>query len=230
MRDSWRYAVWLLVSSFLCLPAAAENPIDYTYVDIEYGADSALEILGDSSDSDNGLALVGSWQWSDRFYLVARHSSNTYDLPFPQSSFDIEFYAAGLGYRHPIRTGQSPVDLVVILTIEHQNTDIITPLAATRLSGEGYGGQAGFRTLVTPQFEVGFFAYYSAYGELPSVPGYLDGLHLILSSAITLSDRFGLVVTYTTGELDYKLLPSFSAPVQVEVDRDDLLMGLRIRF
>ena len=230
MRRLTFIPVALLCVALAASESAAETPIDYSYLDIEYGIDSTIEMFGGSFDSDDGLAVTASWQIGERWYTLARYATNGYDLQL-RDKFYLEFLTAGAGYRYPIRQGETPIDLIVQITLEYHTTKIETPPTITKISDEGLGLRSGFRALITPHFEVGAFSYYIGYGDLPlKFADELDGLHFELTAALELSDRFTLVGTYLTGELDYPFLPGFEYPVQVEVDRDDLRLGLRFRF
>jgi len=217
----------LLAGLLGACPLFAQTPIDYSYVDIEYGIDSTIEMFGGSFDSDDGLAITGSWQFAERWYALTRYATNGYDLT-GRDGLGLEFVTAGVGYRHPIRQDQTPIDFIVQVNYEHQRTDIETTLARETLSDSGTGLRFGVRALITPHFEVGAFTYHIGYPYHGD--GNIDGLHFELTSTLSLTDRLGVTFTYLTGEIDYPFLPGFAAPVEVEVDRNDMRLGLRYRF
>ena len=59
---------------------------------------------------------------------------------------------------------------------------------------------------------------------------YLEGLFFELGAELSLTPRFGLTLTYLTGELDYNQLPGLERPEEVEVDRDEIRLGVRFHF
>ena len=50
----------LLVIAATAVSADDRQPLSYTFLDAEYAIDSAIEIYGDSSDSDNAWSVGGS--------------------------------------------------------------------------------------------------------------------------------------------------------------------------
>jgi hypothetical protein len=116
------------------------QPLSYTFVEAEYAIDSSIEIYGNSSDSDNAFAMGGSWQISRHFVLWGRFNSASYDLPNFGEHLNIQLGTIGAMYRIPIREGgNSPLDFLVGLSFEYQNTDILTQLGGETFSDPGMG-------------------------------------------------------------------------------------------
>ena len=114
----------LLIVLFLIAAAAVSaddrQPLSYTFVDAEYAIDSAIEIYGASSDSDNAWSIGGSWHFAHRFVLWGRYNSASYDLPNFGEHLNLKLGTIGVLFRLPIREGgNSPLDFVVGLSYEH---------------------------------------------------------------------------------------------------------------
>lgn len=224
-----------LVASLLLVASAAaadREPLGYTFVEAEYAIDSAIEIYGDSSDSDNAFAVGGSWQIFRGWVVWGRYNSASYDLPGFDESLNLKLGTLGALYRFPIREGgDSPLDVVAGLSFEYQSTDIATSIGGDSFSDPGIGLRTGVRAGIARHFEVAAYLYYYDYGVFgDGFRNYLDGLFFELGAELALSRRISLVGTYVTGELDYKHLPGIDRPVEVEVDRDEVRLGVRFNF
>ncbi len=208
------------------------RPLSYTYIEGEYAIDSSIEIYGDSSDSDNAFAIGGSWQISRHFVLWGRFNSTSYDLPGFGEHLNLKLGTLGAMYRVPIREGgDSPLDFLVGLSFEYQNTDILTQLGGESFSDPGIGFGAGIKAGIARHFDVTALLRYYDYGVFnEGFRNYLDGLFFELGAELGLSRRFSLTATYVTGEIDYLNLPGLSRPEEVEVDRDEVRLGVRFNF
>ncbi len=208
------------------------QPLNYTFVEAEYAIDSSVEIYGDSSDSDNAFALGGSWQVSRRFVLWGRFNSASYDLPNFGEHLNIQLGTLGAMYRIPIREGgSSPLDFLVGLSFEYQNTDILTELGGETFSDPGMGFGGGFKAGIARHFDLTAFLHYADFGVFSEgYRNYLDGLSFELGAELFLSRRFSLTAVYLTGEIDYVYLPGMERPEEVEVDRDEVRVGVRYNF
>jgi hypothetical protein len=135
-------------------------------------------------------------------------------------------------FRIPIREGgSSPLDFLVGGSLEHQNTDILTQLDEASFSDPGVGLELGVKAGVAPHFDITAFLHYYDYGIFnEGFRNYLDGIFFELGAELGLSRRFSLTATYVTGELDYQYLPGFERPFEVEVDRDEIRLGVRFYF
>jgi len=222
----------LIVGLAVSVAAADRQPLSYTYVEAEYAIDSAIEIYGDSSDSDNAFAVGGSWQISRHFVLWGRFNSTSYDLPGFGEHLNLDFGTIGAFYRLPIRDDQnSPLDLIAGLSFEYQNTDVSTQIGEANFSDPGLGLELGVRAGITRHFNVSAFLHYYDYGVFnEGFRNYLDGLFFELGAELALSRRFSLTATYLTGEMDYVDLPGLERPEEVEVDRDEIRLGVRFYF
>jgi hypothetical protein len=212
--------------------AADRQPLSYTFIDAEYAIDSAIEIYGDSSDSDNAFSIGGSWQLARRWVLWGRYNSASYDLPNFGEHLNLKLGTLGALYVFPIREGTtSPLDVVVGASFEYQNTDIATHLGGESFSDPGIGLRTGVRAGIARHFDVAAYLHYFDYGVFGrGFRKYLDGLFFELGAELQLTRRFSLIGTYLTGELDYYQLPGLDRPVEVEVDRDEVRLGVRFNF
>lgn len=208
------------------------QPLSYTYVEAEYAIDSSIEIYGNSSDSDNAFALGGSWQISRHFVLWGRFNSASYDLPNFGEHLNIQLGTIGAMYRIPIREGEnSPLDFLVGLSLEHQSTDILTQLGGEKFSDPGMGFGGGFKAGIAKHFDISAFLHYADYGVFgEGYRNYLDGLSFELGAELFLTKRLSLTAIYLTGEIDYVYLPGMERPEEVEVDRDEVRVGVRFNF
>lgn len=208
------------------------QPLSYTYVEAEYAIDSSIEIYGNSSDSDNAFAIGGAWQISRHFVLWGRFNSASYDLPNFGEHLNIQLGTLGAMYRIPIREGDnSPLDFLVGLSLEYQNTDILTELGGETFSDPGMGLSGGVRAGIAKHFDLSAFLHYADYGVFSEgYRNYLDGLSFELGAELFLSRRFSLTAIYLTGEIDYVYLPGMERPEEVEVDRDEVRVGVRFNF
>ena len=223
--------IGLLVLTTAAASAGDGRTLSYTYLDAEYAIDSAIEIYGDSSDSDNAFSLGGSWQVSERFVLWGRYGSSSYDLPDFGEHLNLTSATLGALVRFPIRGGDSPLDVLAGLSYEHLETDILTRLEDAVFSDSGLGLRAGVRAGLTPHFNVSAHLHYFDYGVFSEgFRNELDGLFFELGAELALTRRFSLIGTYLTGELDYVDLPGLERPVEVEVDRDEIRLGVRFTF
>ena len=227
----------IIISALVLLTASAtvaadRQPLNYTFLDAEYAIDSAIEIYGDSSDSDNAFSFGGSWQISRHFVLWGRYNSASYDLPNFGEHLNLKLGTIGALFRVPIREGgNSPLDFVVGLSFEHQNTDILTSLGGESFSDPGIGLRTGVRAGIAKHFDVAAYLHYFDYGVFSEgFRNHLDGLFFELGAELYLTRRFSLIGTYLTGEIDYVNLPGLERPEEVEVDRDEIRLGVRFNF
>lgn len=232
MKSHITFIVGLLVIAAAAVSADDRQALSYTYIDAEYAIDSAIEIYGNSSDSDNAFAVGGSWQIARHFALWGRYNSASYDLPNFGEHFNIKLGTIGAMYRVPIREGGgSPLDFLVGLSFEYQNTDILTQLGGESFSDPGMGFGGGFKAGIAKHFDVTAMLHYVDYGVFSEgYRNYLDGLSFELGAELFLTRRFSLTAVYLTGEIDYKHLPGIERPEEVEVDRDEIRVGVRFNF
>lgn len=222
----------LMVFAATAGSADDRQPLSYTYVEAEYAIDSSIEIYGNSSDSDNAFAVGGSWQIGKRFVLWGRYNSASYDLPNFGEHFNLKLGTIGALYRLPIReSGNSPLDFLVGGSFEYQNTDILTQLGGESFSDPGIGLRVGVKAGIAKHFDIAAYLHYYDYGVFDEgFRNYLDGLFFEIGAELYLGRRFSLIGTYLTGELDYLNLPGLARPEEVEVDRDEIRLGVRFNF
>jgi hypothetical protein len=208
------------------------QPLSYTFVEAEYAIDSSVEIYGNSSDSDNAFAIGGSWQISRHFVLWGRFNSTSYDLPGFGEHLNLDYGTLGALYRLPIRDGgDSPLDLLAGLSLEHQNTEIATQIGEDNFSDPGLGLRIGVKAGIAKHFDVTAYLHYYDYGVFnEGFRNYLDGIFFELGAELYLTGGLSLIGTYVTGEIDYQYLPGFERPYEVEVDRDEIRLGVRYNF
>jgi hypothetical protein len=212
--------------------AAAQGPLPYTYVDLEWSVDSTVQIYGDAFDSDESWVIGGSLRLSERFFLWGRYGDATYDLREDMEHYFLTLGTLGVGYRLPVRTDpSSPLDFIASLSYEYHDMKLMTQIAEESFSTGGVGLRAGVRAGITRHFELGGYAYWVGYGSsLSTIRDELDGLFFELNTALTVYPWFHLTLTYLTGELDYVELTPIERPIEVEVDRDEIRLGVRFIF
>ncbi|MGD8441563.1 MAG: outer membrane beta-barrel protein [Holophagae bacterium] len=222
----------LLVLGVSVASAADQPPLSYTYVEGEYAIDSSIEIYGNVSDSDNAFSVGGSWRLARRFVLWGRAGSTSYDLPNFGEHLDWKLGTVGVLYRLPIREGtEAPLDALVGVSYEYLDTEITTQLDDDSFSDSGLGLRAGLKAGIATHFEVAAFLHYYDYGVFDEgFRNHLDGLFFELGAELALTRRLSLIATYLTGEFDYMELPGLERPVEVEVDRDEVRLGVRLHF
>ena len=221
-----------LAIAVTAVSADDRQPLSYTFLDAEYAIDSAIEIYGDSSDSDNAFSFGGSWQFTRRFVLWGRYNSASYDLPNFGEHLNLKLGTIGILFRLPIREGDdSPLDFVVGGSFEYQNTDILTSTGGESFSDPGVGLRVGVKAGIARHFDIAAYLHYFDYGIFnEGLRNYLDGLFFELGAELQLTRRFSLIGTYLTGEIDYVNLPGLDRPEEVEVDRDEIRLGVRFNF
>jgi len=225
--------IFAIMALAACAAVADDRqPLSYTFVEVEYAIDSSIEIYGSSSDSDNAFAIDGSWQISRHFVLWGRYNSASYDLPNFGEHLNLKLGTLGAFYRLPIREGgSSPLDFIAGLSFEYQNTDIATQIGEDSFSDPGIGLRIGVKAGIAKHFDVAAYLHYYDYGVFDEgFRNYLDGLFFELGAELELSRRFSLTATYLTDELDYLNLPGLERPEEVEVDRDEVRLGVRFYF
>jgi hypothetical protein len=227
-----RSSVVLLAALAMTTAAAAQGPLSYTYLDLEYGMDSTIQIYGGAFDSDDSYVVGGSWRFSKRFFLWGRFGEAGYDLRGNNEHYSLTEGTLGLGYRVPLRRdADSPLDFISSLSYEYHDMGMTTAIAEETFNSGGVGLRVGVRAGITRHFELNGYVYWRGYGSDPlSLPDGLDGLFFELGTALKVLPRLDLTLTFLTGELDYVELTPVERPDQVEVDRDELRVGVRFIF
>lgn len=213
------------------LRAVADDGLDYTYVDLDYSIDSTIQTYGDSYDSDNSFRFTASYLLNRHLFLSAQYYSAGYDLEL-NDDFGLSGFSFGLGYRARIGGENAlPIDWFAILSYEHNSTQTQVDHVDNGTGPDGGGLKAGIRAAVTENLELSFDAYQQSFGsEFMRLNGDLNGLSFELGGALRLSDRFRLTAAYRTGELDYRFLDNYPTRYEIEVDRDEVFVGVRWSF
>jgi len=210
--------------------ASAELPLGYNNLQLEYHADSTLQLFGGTFDSDNGWAVGASSSLGRKTFLWGRWATSGWDLE-GQDDFDLESLSVGFGLRLPLRRDATPIDFILSLSYERLKTEVETELDHVERTDDGAGLKVGLRAGVTAAFEVEGYAYWVTYASSGSkLRDELDGLSFELGAHLALSQRIALGAVYTTGELDFLYLPTFEQPDQIEVDREELRLVLKYLF
>ena len=220
----------LLLLTFTA-PAAYADDFDYTYLELAYSIDSTIETFGQSFDSDDSYRIDGSYQFRPHFFATAQYYSAGYDFE-GDADFGLSGYSLGVGYAGRISGGDAiPVDWFAVLSSEHTDTHRQLHDVNYDEGRDGAGLKAGIRAAVTDRLVLMFNAYEQSYGsDLFRLNGDLNGLSFELGGALQLQGNYSLTASYRTGELDYLTLPNYPSEYKLELDRDELFVGVRCSF
>lgn len=235
------------------LPSLAiADPINYSFFDARYAAQSSVGISGGTFDSDDSYGLGASVLVLDNVFLWGRYSHASYDLTgfhdenghytLTDDDFGLNLGSAGAGYRWRISPDDStPVDFFTSLSFELNDTNQSAKLDRdhpelwpeshsfnTSKTWSGAGLKLGVRAAVTQALTLSASAYEVSYGsQLLARDGGLDGLSFEFEAQVEVCPHFDLFASYETGELDYKNLDPLTSDREVEVDRDQFWLGAR---
>jgi hypothetical protein len=232
IRRASRHAVLASLLFLAHVPhglAAAE--LDYSYAEIGFAIDSTIEAYGQSYDSDSSFRVNASYLLSRPLFVAAQYYSAGYDFAGPDD-YNLSGYSLGLGYRGRISGDATlPIDWFVQLSYEHSTTQSQVDHVDFETGRDGGGLKAGIRAAVTGNLELNFNAYEQSYGsEFMKLHGDLNGLSFELGGVLRLNHWCSLTAAYRTGELDYKFQDNFPTRYQIELDRDEVLVGVRAAF
>lgn len=222
--------IFALFTVSLSATTARGGPLEYSYVDLEYGMDSTIQIEGGDYDADDNYLLSGSYEPIPHLFLWGSWEDAGYDL----SNYDdlrLSSLSIGIGYETLVQQGDCPLSLYGKLGYEYLHTELDTPLDYSN-SGKN-GGSLGFGLRKQLFDDVELFAelYERSYGSrFFRRKGTLDGLFFNLGLLVSFTEEFAIKVSYRTGEYDYKNLPGLEDSTEVEVDRDQFLIGARYSF
>jgi hypothetical protein len=222
-------AVILLLSP---APSAfAADGFDFTYLEAGYGVDSTIEVYGQSYDSDDSYRIDGSYQFRPHVFATAQYYSAGYDFE-GNSDFGFSGYALGVGYKGRIGSRDAmPVEWFAVLSYEHNRTHSQLHDVNHHENRDGSGLKAGIRTAVTDRLELMVSACQQSYGgDFLLRNGDLDSLSFELGGVLELRSNWSLTTTYRTGELDYLTLPNYPSRYKLELDRDEVFVGVRWAF
>jgi Outer membrane protein beta-barrel domain len=232
-RLSARQSVALLWPLLLMLSpqASGAEDLDYSYVEVGYAVDSTAEAYGQTYDSDSSFRVQASYLLNSHLLFSAQMYTGGYDIAVHEE-YHLTGYSLGVGYRGRISDKKAmPVDWFVSLSYEHNITQSQVGKVNSRTGRNGGGLRVGIRAAVTDNFEVGFEAYERAFGtDFLRRNGDLDALSFELGAALELNDHISLTAAYRTGELDYKFLDNFPKKYEIELDQDEVIVGVRVSY
>ena len=211
--------------------AVAAEGLDYTYGELGYAIDSTIETYGKSYDSDSSFRVNASYLLNRHFFLSAQYYSAGYDFDGPDD-YSLSGYSLGVGYRGRISGDDAmPVDWFVQLSYERIDTQSEVDHVDYETGRDGGGLKAGIRAAVTENLELNFAACEQSFGSnFVTLDGDLNGLSFELGGALRLNDRYSLTAAYKTGELDYKRQDNFPGKWEIELDHDEVFVGVRAAF
>ncbi len=215
----------------LAPPAFAAGAIDFTYVEAGYGIDSTIQAYGQSYDSDDSYRIDGSYLFNRHVFAAAQYYSAGYDFE-GNADFGLSGYSLGVGYKGRISsTDAMPVEWFAVLSYEHNQTHSQLHDVNNDIGRDGGGLKAGIRAAVTDRLELMVNGYLQSYGgNFLRRNGDLDGLSFELGGVLQLRDHWSLTTSYKTGELDYLTLPNYPSKYKLELDRDEVFVGVRWAF
>ena len=220
----------LLLLAFTA-PAAPAGDFGYTYLELAYSIDSTIETFGQSFDSDDSYRIDGSYQFRPHLFATAQYYSAGYDFE-GDADYGLSGYSLGVGYTGRISGGDAiPVDWFAVLSYEHSDTHSQLQDVNFDEGRDGAGLKVGIRAAVTDRLELMFNAYEQSYGsDLFLLNGDLNGLSFELGGVLRLQGNYSLTASYRTGELDYLTLPNYPSEYKLELDRDEVFVGVRCAF
>jgi hypothetical protein len=206
----------------------AADGFDFTYVEVGYSIDSTIEAFGQSYDSDDSYRIDGSYQINPHLFATAQYYSAGYDFE-GNANYGLSGYSLGAGYKARISGADAvPVEWFAVLSYEHNDTHSELHDANYDEGRDGVGLKAGIRAAVTDRLELMVNAYEQSYGSDPLLlNGDLNGLSFELGGVLELQGHWSLAASYKTGELDYLTLPNYPSKYKLELDRDEVFVGVR---
>jgi len=208
--------------------AFAADGFDFNYVEVGYGIDSTIEAFGQSFDSDDSYRIDGSYQFNPHLFAAAQYYSAGYDFE-GNANYGLSGYSLGVGYKGRISGADAvPVEWFAVLSYEHSDTHSELHDVDYDEGRDGVGLKAGIRAAVTDRLELMVNAYEQSYGNDPLLlNGDLNGLSFELGGVLQLRGDWSLTASYRTGELDYLTLPNYPSKYKLELDRDEVFVGVR---
>ena len=230
-RRAQRLAPLPLLWFAFAAPAAAADGFDYTYLELGYSIDSTIEAFGQSFDSDDSYRIDGSYPFNPHLFATAQYYSAGYDFE-ANANFGLAGYSLGVGYKGRISGEDAvPIEWFAVLSYEHSDTHSELHDVNYDEGRDGIGLKAGIRAAVTDRLELMVNAYEQSYGDDPLLlNGDLNGLSFELGGVLQLRGHYSLTAAYRTGELDYLTLPNYPSKYKLELDRDEVFVGVRRAF
>jgi hypothetical protein len=212
-------------------PVTAADEFDDTYVEIAYSIDSTIETFGSSFDSDDSFRIDGAYKFHPHLFATARYYSAGYDFE-GDADFGLAGYSVGLGYAARIGGGDSlPLEWFAVISYERNETHSQLNDVDYDVGRDGVGLMVGIRAAITDRLDLTFNAYEQSFGdEMLLLNGDLNGLSFELGGTLRLRGNCSLTASYRTGELDYLTLANYPPEYKLELDRDELFVGLRYTF
>jgi hypothetical protein len=231
IRRAKRLAPLPLLLLAIALPATAADQFDYTHLELAYSIDSTIETFGLSFDSDDSYRVDGSYEFNPRLFATAQYYSAGYDFE-DDADYGLYGYSLGVGYKGRISGKDAvPVEWFAVLSYEHSETHSQLHDVDYDEGRDGVGLKLGIRAAVTDRLELMVNAYEQSYGNDPLLlNGDLNGLSFELAGVLQLQGNYSLTASYRTGELDYLTLPNYPSEYKLELDRDELFVGVRYAF
>lgn len=212
-------------------PAFPDDEFSFSYLEAGYSIDSTIEAFGQSYDSDDSYRIDGSYLFNRHVFAAAQYYSAGYDFE-GNSDFGLSGYSLGVGYKGRISsTDAMPVEWFAVLSYEHNQTHSQLHDVNTDVGRDGGGLKAGIRAAASDRLELMVNGYLQSYGgTFLRRNGDLDGLSFELGGVLQLRDHWSLTTSYRTGELDYLTLPNYPSKYKLELDRDEVFVGVRWAF
>jgi opacity protein-like surface antigen len=191
-------AAALIGASSVSLSAVAqENDISYNYIQAAYGK-GEVDVEGYDFDFDVA-GLSGSFAITDSLFLRAAYGRAESEMKFLGAKIELDNYEIGLGYRYGLaaRTdlvlGASWIRSEAGVDYDEAVLFATNDFANISASESGYSLDAGFRHLLTSQFEVGASIIYSDIADD-------DGVELSFGALYHFANTFSVGAGYTAGE------------------------------
>lgn len=208
--------------------AFAADEFNFNYLEAGYSIDSTIEPFGQSYDSDDSFRIDGSYQFNRHLLATAQYYSAGYDFA-GNADYGLSGYSLGVGYKGRISGEDAmPVEWFAVLSYEYSDTHSQLEHVDYDQGRDGVGFKAGIRAAVTDRLELMVNAYEQSYGhDALLLNGDLSGLSFELGGVLQLRGDWSLTASYRTGELDYLTLPNYPSKYKLELDRDELFVGVR---
>lgn len=217
----------------IAISSADAEPLSYNYIELQYGADSSIEVLGDNFDSDASASAGASYLLNQRFFLFASGDMHLYDLKKTEdinNDLGIRTFSTGIGAKWRI-SETKPIDFIIAASYEFIQTEIELSNANKTVSKNGAGIRSGIRAELSDFVEFFAFVKEQSYGtRFLARHGGVDGLSFDVGMNLNVMPSWDLTLRYLTGELDYKHLDGFASTGQLEIDRDQFSIGARFNF
>jgi len=221
-----------LLGFLMIVDCAIAEPLSYSYLGAQYNIDSTVETEGGAFDSDDGWGIEGSYELPYRLYVWSRYGQGGWDLN-EGADYSLQSLSTGLGGYAPLIDKEDyRVDFYVALSWEYMRTTVQPAFEESyEMTRNGAGFKAGIRAQVTKYFELSAGVYELSYGKrFIERKGGLDGLHFELGAALKIWEDLDLTLSYLTGELDYEHIRGIGEGCKIEVDREEMRLGLRYNF